>query len=96
MNLVDSTVEPDHNESQNIPRNIPSIHHPITINNNIPESKLFNEQSYNIPTYVSSLIILILGCLTLNPWLLLLNPCLNNNAEHKTHKQAIMLKLLNY
>lgn len=67
---------------------------PITINNNIPELKLNNEQSYDIPNYVSSLIILTLGCLTLNPCLLLVNPCLNSGANYKNHKQAVMLSTI--
>lgn len=67
---------------------------PITINNNIPELKLNNEQSYDIPNYVSSLIILTLGCLTLNHCLLLVNPCLNSGANYKNYKQAVMLSTI--
>lgn len=74
------------------------IHHykqsPITINNNIPELKLNNEQSYDVPNYMSSLVILILGCLTLNPCLLLINPCLNYGAEYINYKRAVVLSTI--
>ena len=75
-----------------------SMHHykpsPITINNNIPELKLNNEQSYDVPNYMSSLVILILGCLTLNPCLLLINPCLNYGAEYINYKRAVVLSTI--
>lgn len=74
------------------------MHHykssPITINNNIPELKLNNEQSYDVPNYMSSLVILILGCLTLNPCLLLINPCLNYGAEYMNYKRAVILSTI--
>lgn len=67
---------------------------PITINNNIPELKINTNQDHDNLSYAANILILIIGCMTLNPCLLLVNPCLKNNANNENQKQTVLLSVI--
>ena len=67
---------------------------PITINNNIPELKVNHNTNYDDLSYAANILILIIGCVTFNPCLLLVNPCLKNNSNNENQKQIIILSVI--
>ena len=67
---------------------------PITINNNIPELKINTNTDQDNLSYAANILILIIGCMTFNPCLLLVNPCLKNNTNNENQKQTITLSVI--
>ena len=67
---------------------------PITINNNIPEVKINHNTDQDNLSYAANILILIIGCMTFNPCLLLVNPCLKNNTNNENQKQTIILSVI--
>lgn len=87
MSSEDSTIqEVKINHSKiNIPQmnNNQTQPNPITINN--------INSDYNKLSYAANILILIMGCMTFNPCLLLINPCLKNNTNNESQKQIELL-----
>lgn len=67
---------------------------PITINNNIPELKINNNTDHDNLSYAANILILIIGCMTFNPCLLLVNPCLKINTNNENQKQTVLLSVI--
>ena len=67
---------------------------PITINNNIPELKINNNIDNDNLSYAANILILIIGCMSFNPCLLLVNPCLKNNPNNENQKQTVILSVI--
>lgn len=103
MSSEDSTIqEVKINQSKiNIPQmnnnsisNNQTQPNPITINNNIPELKLNTNSEHDNLSYAANILILIIGCMTFNPCLLLVNPCLKNYTNNENQKQTVLLSVI--
>ena len=83
------------NEHSNVPPLLPSRNqNPINIYNNIPEPKIKDKSKTNVQ-YIIASIILISGCITCNPLLLMTTLCINTkDYESEHHKNVTKLSAI--